>query len=79
MIIAKVQPVKQTKKKDDDDDDSKNGGTMIVDATCAPSNIRYPQDTSLLNEAFPNSCVPFAALLGYILGSALCRLGRNHS
>lgn len=24
---------------------------MIVDATCAPSNIRYPQDTALLNEA----------------------------
>ena len=24
---------------------------MIVDATCAPSNIRYPQDYSLLNEA----------------------------
>ena len=24
---------------------------MIVDATCAPSNIRYPQDVSLLNEA----------------------------
>ena len=24
---------------------------MIVDATCAPSNIRYSQDVSLLNEA----------------------------
>ena len=24
---------------------------MIADATCAPSNIRYPQDVSLLNEA----------------------------
>ena len=24
---------------------------MIVDATFAPSNIRYPQDVSLLNEA----------------------------
>ncbi len=23
---------------------------MIVDATCAPSNIEYPQDTALLNE-----------------------------
>ena len=28
---------------------------MIVDATCAPSNIRYPQDVSLLNEARENS------------------------
>lgn len=31
--------------------DGGNSGTMIVDATCAPSNIRYPQDVSLLNEA----------------------------
>ena len=53
MIIAKAQPAKQEKKKadDHDDDDPGNGGTMIVDATCAPSNIKYPQDTSLLNEA----------------------------
>lgn len=28
-----------------------NKGTMMLDATCAPSNIRYPQDYSLLNEA----------------------------
>jgi hypothetical protein len=28
-----------------------NAGTLIVDATCAPSNIRYPQDTTLLNQA----------------------------
>lgn len=28
-----------------------NKGTLILDATCAPSKIRYPQDFSLLNEA----------------------------
>ncbi len=28
---------------------------MIVVATCAPSNIRYPQDDSLLNEARENA------------------------
>lgn len=28
-----------------------NSGTLIIDATCAPSYIRYPQDFSLLNEA----------------------------
>ncbi len=50
MIITKAQPTKQEEKKRDDDD-SDNGGTMIIDATRAPSNIRYPQDTSLLNEA----------------------------
>ena len=28
-----------------------NKGTLILDATCAPSYIRFPQDFSLLNEA----------------------------
>lgn len=32
-------------------ENKENAGTQILDATCAPSNIRYPQDTSLLNEA----------------------------
>ncbi len=31
--------------------DIENLGTDILDATCSPSNIRYPQDFSLLNEA----------------------------
>ena len=31
--------------------DACNIGTMILDATCSPSSIRYPQDFSLLNEA----------------------------
>lgn len=31
--------------------DIENLGTEILDATCSPSNIRYPQDFSLLNEA----------------------------
>ena len=33
------------------DDDSVNSG---IDATCAPSNIRYPQDMPLLNEVREN-------------------------
>lgn len=28
-----------------------NKGTLTLDATCVPANIRYPQDISLLNEA----------------------------
>lgn len=28
-----------------------NKGTLTLDATCVPVNIRYPQDISLLNEA----------------------------
>ena len=47
LIIAKAAP-------HDDDSDLPNKGDLIVDATCAPQNIRYPQDTSLLNEAREN-------------------------
>ncbi len=31
--------------------DFENAGTLILDATCAPQNIKYPQDIELLNEA----------------------------
>ena len=63
MIVrdAKERQVKEAKSKDDDDDSDGqpgtggNSGTMIVDATCTPSNIRYPQDVSLLNEARENA------------------------
>ena len=63
MIVrdAKERQSKETKSRDDDDDADNhpgvggNSGTMIVDATCAPSNIRYPQDISLLNEARENA------------------------
>ena len=63
MIVrdAKERQAREAKSKDDDDDSDGqpgtggNSGTMIVDATCAPSNIRYPQDVSLLNEARENA------------------------
>ena len=42
-IIAKEE-------KDKDDTDS-NKGILKVDATCAPSDIKYPTDLNLLNEA----------------------------
>lgn len=34
----------------DDGDDSDNSGTLILDATCVPQNIEYPQDINLLNQ-----------------------------
>ena len=34
-----------------DDEPSDNQGTLILDATCAPQNIEFPQDINLLNEA----------------------------
>lgn len=38
-------------KNDDDDENGPNSGTLIMDATCAPANITYPQDIKLCNEA----------------------------
>ena len=35
----------------DKTDASENAGTLILDATCAPQQIKYPQDFELLNEA----------------------------
>lgn len=63
MILrdAKERQEKETEKSKNDDDDSTppsdggNSGTLIVDATCAPSNIRFPQDVSLLDEARENA------------------------
>ena len=56
-----LRDAKERQAKEEEDDDSENtpgggnSGTMIVDATCAPSHIRYPQDVSLLNEARENA------------------------
>ncbi len=36
---------------DDSDDNHPNKGTLIMDTTCAPANITYPQDIKLCNEA----------------------------
>lgn len=33
----------------------KNEGKLVLDATCAPADIRYPSDLSLLNEARENT------------------------
>jgi IS5 family transposase len=62
MIIAKNKdeepppdpPVMGEDDNESDESEPPNKGTLIVDATCAPQNIRYPQDSSLLNEAREN-------------------------
>lgn len=54
MIIRDAKE-RQDKEEDDDSGSGGNSGTLIADATCAPSNIRYPQDVSLLNEARENA------------------------
>jgi len=44
-------PSSGTDETKTDPDDPGNSGTMILDATCAPQNISFPQDINLLNEA----------------------------
>ena len=39
------------KERTEASENGENVGTMILDATASPSNIRFPQDFSLLNEA----------------------------
>ena len=60
MILKNIQKpkiVEDAPKETDDDKDNHtpptppNDGTLIVDATCAPSKIKYPQDTELLNQS----------------------------
>ena len=50
MIIQKAE-TEEISDEDDNTTPPSNSGTMIVDSTCAPSKIKYPQDTELLNEA----------------------------
>ena len=50
----KDDPTPPSGGKTNDDGTAKEDthkGTLTLDATCAPANIRYPQDISLLNEA----------------------------
>ncbi|MGX6980278.1 IS5 family transposase [Vagococcus elongatus] len=49
IIVANTPAEKQDDLHDDDDDS--NSGTLVLDATCAPQNIKYPTDTELLNDA----------------------------
>lgn len=57
-IILKDTTTKKNnddKDKHDDDDNNNsthsNQGTIIIDATCIPADITYPQDLNLLNSA----------------------------
>ncbi len=45
--------IPREEKKDDSDDgnDPPNSGTLILDATCCPAGIAYPQGADLLNRA----------------------------
>jgi hypothetical protein len=51
MCAAEATPKPEEVTPPEDDDDEPRGGTLIVDATCAPADIKYPTDTGLLAEA----------------------------
>ena len=51
MCKASAAPKPEEITPPEDDDDEPHGGTLIVDATCAPADIAYPTDTGLLAEA----------------------------
>ncbi|MGM0110040.1 IS5 family transposase [Enterococcus sp. DIV0187] len=55
IIAFNTRAEKMSTNKDDHDDDGSNSGTLILDATCAPQNIKYPTDTELLNDARTHS------------------------
>ena len=46
------QEAEQDSEDDGNDDwEPPNGGTLILDATCCPADIAYPQDINLLNKS----------------------------
>lgn len=51
MCRRAAQPEVEPVENPDDDDDEPHGGTLILDATCAPADITYPTDTGLLADA----------------------------
>jgi len=52
---SETPDVDDSKQDDDDDEPPPNEGQLILDASCAPGDIRYPTDLSLLNEARENT------------------------
>ena len=57
-ILAEINEdvfIRKNDKDDDNEDPPSNKGTLIVDATCTPSDIAYPTDHDLLNEARGNT------------------------
>lgn len=53
--INKRMFAKQPPEHSDDDSPPPNSGKLVLDATCAPADIRYPNDLCLINEARENT------------------------
>jgi hypothetical protein len=77
IVKAEQAPgqAKASSGSDDDDDTNSNTpsdgnrGKLLIDATCAPADIRYPTDISLINEAREKSEQIIDALFEPLKGS----------
>jgi len=65
--VSKINDEIFLKKNEIPEEGVTNKGTVIVDATCAPQDIRYPNDASLLNEARIKLEVIIAILVAYLV------------
>ena len=54
-ILEASVPKAEKKEDTDDRNDPPNSGTLVLDATCCPADIAYPQDINLLNQARENA------------------------
>ena len=50
-ILEASIPQPEKREDDGDNNDPPNSGTLVLDATCCPADIAYPQDVNLLNQA----------------------------
>ena len=51
ILEASIPQPEKKEDQEDADDNPPNGGTLVLDATCCPADIAYPQDVNLLNQA----------------------------
>ena len=64
-MFVKREKEEKTDSGDDPPSTPPNSGKLVLDATCAPADIRYPSDLSLLNEARENTEEIIEELWGY--------------
>jgi IS5 family transposase len=51
QVEKKTEELEKREELEKEDNKPKNRGKLIIDATCAPSDISYPTDLELLNQA----------------------------
>ena len=48
---AEEEILAEVEEKDEGEEENQNRGKLLIDATCAPADIKYPTDIGILNEA----------------------------